>query len=123
MKIWVDKYFKEKQYIFGSGSHGFMLSVINGKLQAETFLFNRYREGKEPVVSVQSGGKLIPGKLNELEITFDQKNFSIKLNNVSGKSVSISGYQMRPKSGVIGCGEGRKNYFTGKIKELSITTL
>ena len=123
MKIWVDKHFTEMQNIFGSGSHGFMLSIGNGILNAKMFLGNLYHSGKGAIVTAKAGSKLIPGKWNEVEITFDQKNFAVKLNNVSGDPVSVSGYQMRPKAGVLGCGESRKNYFSGKIKELSITTL
>ena len=123
MKIWVDKHFTEMQNIFGSGSHGFMLSIGNGILNAKMFLGNLYHSGKGAIVTAKAGSKLIPGKWNDVEITFDQKNFAVKLNNVSGDPVSVSGYQMRPKAGVLGCGESRKNYFSGKIKELSITTL
>ena len=123
MKIWVDRYFKEKQFIFGSGSHGFMLTITNGKLKAETFLFNRYSAGREPVVSVLAKSKLTPGQWNDVEVVFDQQNFAINLNGTHGDPVKISGYQMRPKSGVIGCGESRKGYFTGKIKDLSVRVL
>lgn len=123
MKVWVDRHFKNEQSVFGSGSHGFMLSVTNGKLKAKMFLFNRYYGGQEPVVSVQSKGKLIAGKWNDVEVVFDQQNFAVNLNGVPGVPIKVSGFQMRPKSGVIGCGESRKDYFTGKIKELSIGVL
>jgi hypothetical protein len=74
-------------------------------------------------VSVQSKGKLIAGKWNDVEVVFDQQNFAVNLNGVPGVPIKVSGFQMRPKSGVIGCGESRKDYFTGKIKELSIGVL
>ena len=123
MKINVDKHFKDEQFIFGSGSHGFMLSVKNGKLKAKMFLFNRYSEGKESIVATFSKDKLVPGKWNDVEVVFDQQNFAININGTPGIPVKTSGYHMRPKSGVIGCGESRKGYFTGKIKDLSIGVL
>ena len=52
-----------------------------------------------------------------------QKNLKINLNGIPGEPVKVSGYQMRPKSGVIGCGESRKGYFTGKIRDLSVGVL
>jgi len=74
------------------------------------------------VVSINGTG-LIPGKWNDVEITFDQQNFSVSINGKSGNPVKVSGFQMRPKAGVIGCGESRNGYFTGKIKDISITVL
>ena len=122
MKIWVDKHFKEQQNIFGSGSHAFMLSVTNGTLNAKMFLWNYYYAGKGVVIA-SSITKLIPGQWNDVEIVFDQKNFAINLNKTPGKPVRVSGFHMRPKSGIIGGGESRKGYFTGKIKDLSIEVL
>lgn len=122
MKIRVDKHFKEQQNIFGSGSHAFTLSVTHGTLNAKMFLWNYYYAGKGVVVA-SSKNKLIPGQWNDVEIVFDQKNFVINLNSTPGKPVKVSGYHMRPKSGVIGCGESRKGYFTGKVKDLSIEVL
>ena len=123
MQIWVNKHFKNEQYIFGSGSHGFMLSVKNGILSARMFLWNLFYSGKPAVVVAKSGTGLIPGKWNDVEITFDQQNFSVSINGKSGNPVKVSGFQMRPKAGVIGCGESRNGYFTGKIKDISITVL
>ena len=123
MQIWVDKHFKNEQYIFGSGSHGFMLSVKDGILSARMFLWNLFYSGKTAVVVAKSGTKLIPGQWNNVEITFDQQNFAVYLNGRSGDPVKVSGFQMRPKAGVIGCGESTKGYFAGKIKNLSVTVL
>ena len=123
MQIWVDKHFKKEQNIFGSGSHGFMLSVTNGTLRAKMFLWNLYYSGKEAVVSAASKSKLVPGRWNNVEITFDQQNFIVSLNDNKGTPVKISGFQMRPKAGVIGGGESLNGYFTGKIKNLSINVL
>ena len=123
MKLFVEKHYSAEQYIFGSGSHGFMLSVKNGILSAKMFLGNLYYSGKASIVTAKSGIKLVPGKWNDVEISFDQQNFTVKLNGKSGIPVQVSGYQMRPKAGVIGSGESRKGYFTGKIKELSIEAL
>ncbi|MBQ9089156.1 MAG: hypothetical protein IJY46_10310 [Lentisphaeria bacterium] len=124
MKIFVDKHFKEEQYIFGSGSHGLMLSVVNGKLRARMFIIGKhsYTAGNS-IVFADAKTKLVPGKWNDVEVSFDQQNFAVKLNGVSGKPVKVSGYHMRPKAGVLGAGESRKNYFKGKIKELSIGVL
>ncbi len=123
MQIWVDKHFKNEQYIFGSGSHGFMLSVKDGILSARMFLWNLFYSGKQAVVAAKSGAKLIPGQWNDVKIIFDQQNFTVYLNGSPGNPVRVSGFQMRPKAGVIGCGESRNGYFTGKIKNLSISVL
>ena len=121
MKIFVDRHFKEEQYIFGSGSHGFMLSAVNGKLRARTYI--AYPSSGDSVVFATAKNKLVPGKWNDVEITFDQQNLCINLNGTAGDPVKVSGYQMRPKAGVLGAGESRKGCFTGKIKELYITVL
>ncbi len=123
MQLQVPEHFKQMQHIFGSGSHGFMLSVVNGTLRARMFLWNLYYSGKEPIVTAISKNKLIPGQWNDVEITFDQQNFIVNINGTPGTPVKISGFQMRPKAGVIGCGENINGYFTGKIKNLSINVL
>lgn len=120
MKIWVPKHFKKEQFIFGSGSHGFMLSVINGTVKARMFITRLYYTTGNAHATVCAKEKIVPGKWNDVEITYDHNEFVLKLNGISGTPTRVSGSQMRPKSGVIGCGETRNNYFTGKIKELSV---
>ncbi len=124
MKIWVDKHFKNEQSIFGSGSHGFMLSVRNGVLCGKMFLGNLYySRNNTAAVAAKSKSKLIPGRWNDVEIIFNQQSFSVNLNGSAGIPVKVSGYQMRPKAGVLGAGESCKGYFIGKIKELYVTVL
>ncbi len=120
MKIWVPEHFKQKQYIFGSGSHGFMLAVVDGTLIAQMFLDNRFWKVGSGRASVKSRGKLIPGKWNDVTVVYDQTNFRVDLNGTSGVPLKVTGNQMRPKSGIIGGGEDLKSSFTGKIKDLNI---
>ena len=120
MKIWVPKHFKQKQFIFGSGSHGFMLAVVDGTLIAQMFLDNRFWKTGSGRVSVKSKGKLIPGKWNDVTVVYDQTNFRVDLNGTSGVPLKVSGNQMRPKAGILGGGEDLKSSFTGKIKDLNI---
>ena len=120
MKIRVPKHFRQKQFIFGSGSHGFMLAVLDGTLIAQMFLDNRFYATGTGSVYAKSAGKLIPGKWNDVTVVFDQKNFRVDLNGTPGVPLEVSGNQMRPKAGIIGGGEDRNSCFTGKIKDLSI---
>ena len=120
MKIQVPKHFSQEQFIFGSGSHGFMLAVVNGTLRAQMFFSSRFDATGSGLVYASSRGKLIPGKWNDVVIVFDQKTFSVNLNGDPGVPVSVSGNQMRPKAGILGGGEDLKSSFTGKIKDLSI---
>ena len=120
MKIWIPKHFKPKQYIFGSGSHGFMLAAVNGALIAQMFMDNRFPAGGAGPVYAKSAEKLIPGKWNDVTVVFDQKNFRVDLNGTPGVPLAVSGNQMRPKAGIIGGGEDLKSSFTGKIKDLTI---
>ena len=120
MKIWVEKHFPQEQFIFGSGSHGFMLAVVNGTLRAQMYLDNRFWETGSGSVYVKSKGKLIPGKWNNVTVVYDQKSFSVNLNGNNGVFRKVAGQQMYPKAGIIGGGEDLKSCFTGKIKDLSI---
>ncbi|MBQ9336178.1 MAG: hypothetical protein IJS14_02625 [Lentisphaeria bacterium] len=120
MKIWVSEHFPKEQYIFGSGSHGFMLAVVNGTLRAHMFLGDRYEATGSGSVFAKSSGRLIPGKWNDVTVVYDQNNFSVDLNGAPGVPVKVSGYQMRPRAGILGGGEDRNSSFTGKVKDLSI---
>ena len=123
MKILVPELSTREQFIFGSGSHGFMLSVSDGRLRAQMFLGARYDNTGSGLVHAYSKGKLVPGKWNDVSIVYDQKTFTVYLNGESGEPVEVTGSQMRPKAGILGGGEKRDNFFTGKIKDLSIETL
>ena len=121
MKIWVPKHFPQKQFIFGSGSHGFMLAVVDGTIIAQMFLDNRFWKVGSGTVFAESGGKLIPGKWNDVIVVYDQTNFRVDLNGEPGVPLEVSGNQMRPKAGILGGGEDLKSSFTGKIKDLDIS--
>ncbi|MBQ7208633.1 MAG: hypothetical protein IJS01_12620 [Lentisphaeria bacterium] len=120
MKILVPELSTHEQFIFGSGSHGFMLSVSNGRLRAQMFLGVRFDATGSGLVYAESAGKLIPGKWNDVSVLFDQKTFTVYLNGEPGEPVGVTGNQMRPKAGILGGGEDLKSCFTGKIKDLSI---
>lgn len=120
MKIWVPDHSPREQFIFGSGSHGFMLAAVNGKLRAQMFLGVRFDTTGSGIVSAESAGKLIPGKWNEVSVVYDQKTFTVHLNGEPGAPVEATGSQMRPKAGILGGGESLKTYFTGRIKDLSV---
>ena len=120
MKIWVPQHFPQEQFIFGSGSHGFMLAVVDGTLRAQMFFASRFDATGSGLVCAKSNGKLIPGQWNDVTVVYDQKNFAVELNGNAGVPVAVSGYQMRPKAGILGGGEDLKSSFTGKIKDLSV---
>ena len=120
MQLQVPKHFKQMQHIFGSGSHGFMLAVIDGTLRAKMFINDLFWKTKGGTVFAKSKGKLIPGKWNDVEIIYDHKNFYVKLNGEAGIPRKVTGEQMYPQAGILGGGEKKKVSFTGKVKNLSI---
>ena len=120
MQLQVPGYFKGEQHIFGSGSHGFMLAVIDGTLRAKMFINDLFWKTHGGTVFAKSKGKLIPGKWNDVEIIYDHKNFYVKLNGEAGIPRKVTGEQMCPKAGILGGGEERNVSFTGKVRNLSI---
>ncbi|MBO7327886.1 MAG: hypothetical protein J6W00_03850 [Lentisphaeria bacterium] len=120
MQLQVPGHFKQMQHIFGSGSHGFMLAVIDGTLRAKMFINDLFWKTNGGTVFAKSKGKLIPGKWNDVEIIYDHKNFYVKLNGEPGIPRKVTGEQMYPKAGILGGGEERNVSFTGKVRNLSI---
>jgi hypothetical protein len=100
----------------------FRLFLRNG-VPGATIYRNQFAEhGGTPAIAECSGPRLQPWQWNNIKVVFDQKHFTIYVNDVPGKPVKANGYHRYPRATVMGASE-RGEFFTGMIRKLKISAL
>ena len=100
----------------------FRLFLRNG-IPGATIYRNQFAEsGGVPAIAECSGPRLQPWQWNNIKVVFDQKHFTIYVNDVPGKPVKANGYHRYPRATVMGASE-RGEFFTGMIRKLKISVL
>jgi hypothetical protein len=110
-----------KQALLGSGACGLEIFMENGVVNAAYFVAERYANHVGSLVKAY-GPKtpLAPGKWSKVRVTFDQKEFHVEVDGVSGKVVQASGYQHNPRYTAIGAANRHLNWYRGAIADLKI---
>lgn len=100
----------------------FRLFLRNG-VPGATIYRNQFAEaGGTPAIAECSGPRLQPWQWNNIKVVFDQKHFTVYVNDVPGKPVKANGYHRYPRATVMGASE-RGEFFTGMIRKLKISAL
>jgi hypothetical protein len=110
-----------KQALLGSGACGLEIHMENGIVNATYFVAERYATHVGSLVKAYGPEtQLVPGRWSKVRVTFDQKEFRVEVDGVSGKVVKASGYQHNPRYTAIGAANRHLNWYRGAISDLKI---
>ena len=108
-----------KQALLGSGACGLEIHMENGVVNAAYFIAERYANHVGAIVKAYGPERpLVPGRWSKVRVTFDQREFRVEVDGVSGKVVQASGYQHNPRYTAIGAANRHLNWYRGAISNL-----
>ena len=98
------------------------LYIADGYVHAHFFLRNKFmRESGRAAYLTVKGPKVSAGRWQTVKVVCDQKTAHLEVDGVKGEAVPVSGDLFYPLYTAVGGGGKGDTFFSGRIKNLSIS--